>query len=77
MRTIIDLTNEQTQGLSQLCQKEHISRAEAIRRAVEKYLTQNQGTSENLNQAFGLWRRKKKSVDGIQYQQQLRSDWER
>ena len=38
MRTIIDLPEEQMRKLAILCRKEKISRAEAVRRAVEQLL---------------------------------------
>jgi len=36
MRTIIELPDAQLESLSRLCRREKISRAEAIRRAVDK-----------------------------------------
>jgi metal-responsive CopG/Arc/MetJ family transcriptional regulator len=38
MRTIVDLPEEQLKKLRLLCRKEKISRAEAVRRAVEHWL---------------------------------------
>ena len=38
MRTIVDLPEEQMRRLALLCRKENISRAEAVRRAVEQLL---------------------------------------
>ena len=38
MRTIVDLPEEQIRKLTLLCRRERISRAEAIRRAVARYL---------------------------------------
>ena len=37
VRTIIDLPDDQLRKLSDYCQREHVSRAEAIRRAVDKF----------------------------------------
>ena len=71
MRTIIQLPDDQLDGLAALCRREGISRAEAVRRAVAEYtrarLRQNEDT------AFGLWRRRR--VDGVRYQQRLRREW--
>ena len=49
MRTIVDLPAEQVRKLALLCQKEKISRAEAVRRAVEQLL---QNTSARGLQAY-------------------------
>jgi hypothetical protein len=38
VRTIIDLREEQIMKLTLLCRRERISRAEAVRRAVARYL---------------------------------------
>lgn len=38
VRTIVDLPEEQIRKLTLLCRRERISRAEAIRRAVARYL---------------------------------------
>ncbi len=43
MRTIVDLPDEQVEALAELCEREKISRAEAIRRAVAAMLATNKG----------------------------------
>jgi len=70
MRTIVDLPKRDIQGLDALCQKNHISRAEAVRRAVRVFLKAHQGDSDA---AFGMWRQKYK--DGLSYQNRLRDEW--
>jgi len=51
MRTIVDLPEEQMRKLAFLCRKEKISRAEAVRRAVEQWL---RGTNKDtLRDYFG------------------------
>jgi len=45
---------------------------ELIRQAVAGYLEQNRA---GLEDSFGLW--KKKAVDGVKYQERLRSEWQR
>ena len=49
MRTIVDLPEEQVRKLALLCRKEKISRAEAVRRAVEQLL---RNTSSRVLQAY-------------------------
>lgn len=68
MRTIIDLPSDQIEALDRLCEKDQISRAEAIRRAVALLVRRNSTASAA---AFGLWRNRP-YVDGVEYQRQLR-----
>ena len=49
MRTIVDLPGEQVRKLALLCRREKISRAEAVRRAVEQLL---RSTSASGLQAY-------------------------
>jgi hypothetical protein len=43
-----------------------------IRQAVAGYLAQNRA---GLDESFGMW--KGRGVDGVEYQQRLRKEWER
>ena len=70
MRTIIDVPAQQLDALDDVCRRDGISRAEAIRRAVALLLQQRGGAPE---QAFGLWRGRK--VDGLAYERALRDEW--
>ena len=73
MRTIVDIPDEQLDSLASLCQREGISRAEAVRRAVASYLNEQ---ADNLDDdAFGIWRKRK--IDGVAYQRKLRAEWSR
>ena len=72
MRTIIDLPAEQLEALDSLCERDQISRAEAIRRAVA-LLVRHHTTASAA--AFGLWR-ERPYVDGVEYQRAFRSrEW--
>jgi metal-responsive CopG/Arc/MetJ family transcriptional regulator len=71
MRTIIELPEDQLGALSELCKREGLSRAEAIRRAVAAMLEQHR--ADSAGQAFGLWKRK--PVDGVAYQRRMRGEW--
>jgi metal-responsive CopG/Arc/MetJ family transcriptional regulator len=51
MRTIVDLTQEQIRKLALFCRKEKISRAEAVRRAVEHLLRGS--AASDLRSYFG------------------------
>ena len=72
MRTIIDLPADQLEALDRLCQREGISRAEGVRRAVAEHVRQQQGAE--ASQAFGLWRAR--GADSLAYERRLRSEWD-
>ena len=71
MRTIVDIPEAQIEVLGRICQEDKISRAEAIRRAIDAYSKQRQ---PSIRTAFGLWRERKR--DGLEYEDRLRKEWE-
>jgi len=71
MRTIVELPDDQLDALASLCEREGISRAEAVRRAVREF-TRTQGTPDSAS-AFGLWRARR--AGGVASQRRLRSEW--
>lgn len=71
MRTIVDIPDEQLQQLAELCQREDLSRAEAVRRAIALLLAAQLSPPDD---AFGLW--KERGTDGVSYQQALRGEWD-
>jgi len=73
MRTIIELPDEQIQRLASLGERERLSRAELVRRAVAEFLDRHK--TGNLEQAFGIW--KNRATDGLRYQERIRDEWER
>jgi len=72
MRTIVAVPNQQLDAIDALCQRDGISRAEAIRRAVAAYIQQHR--TSQPDQAFGLWR--SRARDGLTYEQGLRREWD-
>ncbi len=70
MRTLVDLPDEDLEGLTQLGRRRGVSRAKIIRQAVRDYLQRHTGASDD--EAFGLWGA---GEDGLEYQQRLRSEW--
>jgi metal-responsive CopG/Arc/MetJ family transcriptional regulator len=70
MRAIIDIPDAQLGPLAEECEKEDISRAELIRRAIAQYLEQRKRRG---NDVFGLWRGR--GHDGVEYQRSLRAEW--
>jgi len=73
MRTIVDLPEDQVRGLDLWCQRERISRAEAVRRAVRDALS----TRNPIPRAevFGAWAGKK--ISGRDYVKSLRAEWDK
>jgi hypothetical protein len=72
MRTLVDLPAGELERLNVLSRTRKVSRAELIRQAVSGFLEQNKA---GLEDSFGLW--KQKGVDGVEYQDRLRGEWER
>ncbi len=70
MRTLIDIPEQQIKDLMVICQTEKLSRAEVIRQAIAYYLEKKKPETAD---AFGLWKNHK--VDGLAYQEQVRSEW--
>jgi metal-responsive CopG/Arc/MetJ family transcriptional regulator len=72
MRTLVDIPEKELEELNTLSRSRNLSRAELIRQAVSGFLAQNKAGLEN---SFGLW--KTRDVDGVEYQEKLRREWER
>jgi hypothetical protein len=73
MRTIVDLNRNQLDALADVCRRKHISRAEAIRRAVDALLQNELAPSPDLG--FGAWEARKE--DSVEIIEKLRSEWDR
>ena len=69
MRIEISLPDEQAHRLAKLCRDEGISRAEAVRRALARYLA----VQRRREDAFGMWR--ERAADGFAQERELRKDW--
>lgn len=81
MRALVDIPERQLEDLNAICAARKLSRAEAVRQALDAFIEQNRPSREA---AFGLW--KGQSVylpgeseplpqDGLAYQEKLRSEW--
>ena len=71
MRTIIDLPSQQLAALGAFCERERISRAEAIRRALDAWLA-SRLPAERVS-AFGAWER---GEDSRKIVDDLRAEWD-
>lgn len=81
MRALVDIPERQLDDLSAICAARNLSRAEAVRQALEAFIAQNRPSREA---AFGLWKGQPVCLpgdsdplpdDGLAYQEKLRSEW--
>jgi hypothetical protein len=71
MRTIVDIPEKQLDALAHLCSQQNISRAEAVRRAVDRLLKES--STPRKDAGFGIW--KSKRIDSRKFVEKLRSEW--
>jgi predicted transcriptional regulator len=71
MRILIDVGDSQLHELDELSKQEKRSRAALIREAIDDFLAKRR--SKHQGDAFGLWGKRK--VDGLVYQERVRSEW--
>jgi hypothetical protein len=72
-RILADLPDEDIKWLDQLAAEQGKSRAAVLREAVEAYRAESQ--KEGFEKYFGLWERHGSTVDGLDYERQLRDEW--
>jgi hypothetical protein len=72
VRTIIDVTDRQLDALDAWCRRDGISRAEAIRRAIDAHLAAASAAARPA--AFGIWR--DQAEDGLAYERRRRAEWD-
>jgi hypothetical protein len=73
MRTLVDIPESELEALNALSKSEGISRAESIRRAISAYVELNRPPAKHAG--LGLW--KDYDIDGDEYQQKIRAEWDR
>ncbi len=73
MRTLVDIPDALIREIDGLAEREDISRAEAIRRAMKEYLARH--TKPRPDAAFGIW--KSKRINPLDYEDSIRGEWER
>jgi hypothetical protein len=72
MRTLVDIPAEDLELLNGVTKTLAISRAEFVRRAIQKSLEPHRQSQKR--EAFGLWANR--PVDGLKYQERMREEWE-
>jgi predicted transcriptional regulator len=71
MRTIIEVPDDVIASLDRAGRQRKQSRAAIIREAIAEFLQRE--SLSNADAAFGIW--KSKQRDGVEYQNELRSEW--
>jgi metal-responsive CopG/Arc/MetJ family transcriptional regulator len=69
-RILVDIPQKYLDELGAIARVEKLPRAEIIRRAIANYVEQNRPATAD---AFGIW--KDRQVDGLDYQEAIRSEW--
>jgi metal-responsive CopG/Arc/MetJ family transcriptional regulator len=81
MRALVDIPDKQLEDLSAICAARKLSRAEAVRQALDVFIAQNRPSREA---AFGIWSGQKSHLtgeseplpdDGLAYQEKMRGEW--
>jgi hypothetical protein len=71
MKTLVDISAADIQGLERIAGRRKTSRASVIREAIARYVAE-QARAQGSD-AFGAW--KKQKVDGLKHQRKLRDEW--
>lgn len=71
MRALIDMNDAQVAALDDLAKRIGRSRAALIRAAIDDYLERH--SRQQVADGFGLWG--EREVDGLAYQESVRSEW--
>lgn len=81
MRALVDIPDRQLDDLNTICAVRKLSRAEAVRQALDAFIEENRPSREA---AFGSWKGQKVVLpgdadplpeDGLAYQERLRGEW--
>ena len=73
MRTLVDIPESELEALNSLSKAKSTSRAELVRQAIRSYVEANRPKPKVSG--FGLW--KDYEIDGDEYQQKIRAEWDR
>ncbi|MFM2410252.1 MAG: hypothetical protein RL481_1080 [Pseudomonadota bacterium] len=72
-RFLVDVPADDIRKLDEIAKREGKSRAAVLREAVANYL--EVCGKEGFEKYFGLWERHGSTVDGLEYERQLRDEW--
>jgi uncharacterized protein YehS (DUF1456 family) len=72
-RFLVDIPEEDIARLDALAKAEGKSRAAVLREAVANYIAAE--SQQGFEKYFGLWERHGSTVDGLEYETELRGEW--
>lgn len=72
-RFLVDVPADDVRKLDEIAKREGKSRAAVLREAVSSYLEESR--KQGFEKYFGLWERHGSTVDGLEYERQLREEW--
>ena len=72
-RFLVDVPADDVRKLDEIAKREGKSRAAVLREAVANYL--EVCGKKGFERYFGLWERHGSTVDGLEYERQLRGEW--
>ena len=72
-RFLVDVPEEDVIRLDALAKAEGKSRAALLREAVANYIAAE--SKQGFEKYFGLWERHGSTVDGLEYERELRDQW--
>ncbi len=72
-RFLVDVPEEDVARLDALAKAEGKSRAAVLREAVANYIAAE--SKQGFEKYFGLWERHGSTVDGLEYERELRGEW--
>ena len=72
-RFLVDIPEEDVARLDALAKADGKSRAAVLREAVANYIAAE--SQQGFEKYFGLWERHGSTVDGLEYEEQLRGEW--
>lgn len=78
-RTLVDIPDDLLEELTVLARQADISRAELMRKGLRDYVDSVRRSERKAGKSAaeavrGLW--KKRNIDGVEYQRQLRAEWD-
>jgi hypothetical protein len=76
-RTLITLTTAEMRWLKKASKQRRMSMASLVREALVEYRAQSEmpGTATPLEKTAGIW--KGRAIDGLDYVEKLRDEWDR
>jgi len=69
---LLRLSSRQMEALDLFVSVENKTRTDVIRNAIDFYIEKKKECGDKRS-TFGLW--KEKNIDGIEYQERIRSEW--